>query len=350
MPLKPACPPFALFGMGRRRKLLYQDGALRDALTGETLSAWPVVSQKLEPAEYRVTIETRTGELIRIVEDEEGVWVEAAGDRTPLTRSPVKLPRFEKHPQQAFLRAFHGELLVNVMPFGPVPNLWVYPRPWYRDAAMMLMCFQKTGNLALVEPWIAGLHKVWDRNNGCEREPDNLGQALYMISLVSDRRHPLVEKILKEIDGCRRGRHIVGRTDGAEHPVYQTKWLKYGLRALGLEDDFEAPAVFDSYGAAFWMDFKEQHVDGPRFGPRMAQLGPYLTWAEAHFHGDDPPIEIGELKTPLTWERDTSEAEYWRMSILSSELVESRVCTPHAWHAAEMFLYFLDGPGSNRPV
>ena len=335
-------PAFHLFGMGHRRKMLYQGGVLRDALTAEPLYAWPVAAERIEPSEYRVTVETRDGSRVRVVEDEEGVWIETPGDRAPLTRSPVKLPDFAGHSKAALLRALHAELLVNVMPFGPVPNLWVYPRPWYRDAAMMLMCFEKTGNLGLVEPWVMGLREVFDRNNAGDEEPDNLGQALFMISLVSDRRHPLVETILHAVKGRARNKHLVGRTDGAEHPDYQTKWLKYGLRALGLADDFEAPEVFDSYDALFWMDFKDRHVAGPRFDPDAAQAFPYLAWAEAHFFGDPPPMPVDESCTALTWEGSGSEAEYWRMAILSNELAEGRICTPHTWHAAEMLLYFVD--------
>ena len=33
-----------------------------------------------------------------------------------------------------------------------VPNLWIYPRPWYRDAAMMALCFEETGNVDLLRP------------------------------------------------------------------------------------------------------------------------------------------------------------------------------------------------------
>jgi hypothetical protein len=330
---------FHLFGMGPgRRKLLYQAGGLlRDALNGEVIRRWEAHEEKIVSGEYRVEL----GEA-RIVEDEEGVWIEERGDRVALTRSPVKLPRFDGHPRAALLRALHAELLVNVMPWGPVPNLWVYPRPWYRDAAMMLLCFQRTGNHTLLEPWVNGLDKPWDRNNAGQPEADNLGQALFMVSLVGDRRHPLVETVLKAVPTYQRDRHIVGLTDYAEHPVYQTKWLKYGLRHLGLDDPYEVPSVFDSYDVLFWMDFRDQHVPGPRFETRSAQLYPYLAWAEAHFHSEPPPMPVNESATPLTWEGKGSEADYWRMAIVSREKASERVCLPHTWHAAELFLYFLD--------
>jgi len=229
-----------------------------------------------------------------------------------------------------------------------VPNLWVYPRPWYRDAAMMLLCLQRTGNLQLVEPWVMGLHNVWDRNNAGTPEADNLGQVLFMLALVGAGTHPLIQQVLKAVPAYRKEDHIVGLTDYSEHPVYQTKWLKFGLRALGLDDPYRIPAVFDSYSVLFWMDYRQQHIAGPPFAAELRRLYPYLGWAEAHFHDAPPPDTLDQLTPPLTWEGAGSEAEYWRLTalvdagaILRSQ-VTAKYCTPHTWHTAEMFLYLLE--------
>ena len=37
------------------------------------------------------------------------------------------------------LRVLHQELLFNIIGGKPVPNLFVYPKPWYRDGAMVAM-------------------------------------------------------------------------------------------------------------------------------------------------------------------------------------------------------------------
>jgi hypothetical protein len=340
-----------LFGMGSRRKLLYAPhGRLLDALTLEPVRTWDIVAEKVDASEYCVSLDLRNGSQVRIVEDEESVWIEQGGSREALTSGQkVNLPRFEGHPHAGLLRALHSELLVNVMPFGPVPNLWVYPRPWYRDAAMMLMCFKHTGNLHLAESWVAGLHKVWDRNNEGDPEADNLGQVLYMISLFDNPKHPLVSKVLEAIPAFRCGGHIRGRTDAAEHPVYQTKWLKFGLKSLGMDDSYEIPAVADSYSSLFWMDYRDKHVPRARFTEKQVRLYPYLGWAESHFYNEAPPSPQGVEHLPfLTWEGCGSEAEYWRlrplvkMGVLPEECVNEYTCTPHTWHAAEMFLYYMD--------
>jgi len=65
-------------------------------------------------------------------------------------------------------------VLVNIVPAGPVPNLFVYRKPRCRDAAMVCMVLQRTGNLHLVADWIASLRRPFDLNNARNREPDSL--------------------------------------------------------------------------------------------------------------------------------------------------------------------------------
>ena len=332
--------PFYLFGMCGRRKLLYRSGRLLDAFSGEQLASWDVISESIQPAQYRVWLRTRGHGEAAIVEDEEGVWLEEGGGRSCLTAGRVNLPAFAGHPHEPVLRAAHQEVLINIVAGRPVPNLLAYPRPWYRDAAMMAMCLERTGNLHLIADWVRSLRECFDRNNAGVCEADNLGQVLYLISLVSGRHHPLVTKVLKTVPRFRRGRHVVGLTDSAEHAVYQTKWLKFGLRALGLDDPYEIPAEFDSYSALFWMDYRQAHVPGEPFGQQSKDNYPYLGWAEAHFHGRPPPAPVDPRRYPLTWEAHASQARYERMGIISDEHVRRRIAAPHAWHAAEIFLYY----------
>ncbi len=337
----PECT-FYLFGMGDRPKRLYRRGEFIDALTGEVLRRWEVADERIVPEEHRVELHSREGGRIVIREDQEGLWLEEAGEVTALGRSPVSLPAFKGHPQAQLLRVLHHELLVNITPAGLVPNLFVYRKPWYRDAAMVCMCLEKAGNLHLVERWINELREPYDWNNRVA-EPDNLGQALYLISLVSDASHPLVPEILDAARGIARDRHLAGPTDNAERPVYQTKWLKFGLRRLCLDDRYEIPAVYDAYSALFWWDYREAHVDGPRFSDRESDLYPYLRWAEAHFYEEPPPMKLCGDRYPLTWEAHAGQADYQGMRPVSRQYVDRRICAPHTWHAAEMFLYLLAG-------
>ena len=333
---------FYLFGMGDRRKFLYKQGKLIDALTGEIVREWDMVSEIISPADYRVELKTISGKKTIIKEDEKGVWLEENEHRIGLDESHINLPAFAGSNYAPLLRILHHEILINIVNGKPLPNFLVYLKPWYRDSAMMCMCLATTNNLHLVKDWICGLREPFDRNNGGNCEPDNLGQALYMISLVSDKSHPLVETILRAIPKCRKGNYIAGITDGAERPVYQTKWLKYGLRCLGLDDPYIIPDIYDTYSALFWMDYRKAHVNGQAISVDGKENYPYLGWAEAHFHCWPPPLALSGHKYPLTWEANASFAIYEGISLISQEYVKRRICAPHTWHAAEMFLYLLD--------
>jgi hypothetical protein len=169
-----------------------------------------------------------------------------------------------------------------------------------------------------------------------------------MVSLFDAHHHPIIAKVLRAVSDYRKGRHIVGNTDGSEKPVYQTKWLKVGLKSLCLDDPLRIPSVFDPYSALFWMDYRNEHIPGKRFSRKTLELYPYLNWAEAHFYDEAPPEPLDDIRPPLTREGAGSEAEYWRLKPLANSgaiparQVEKRVATPHTWHAAEMFLYLIE--------
>ena len=335
---------FFLFGMGARTKLLYRDGILFDAKSGRELYRWKVRKEIIVPPDYRVSLETENGAGITLREDSEAVWLEQGGQRTAVggTKAALKLPDFAGKKFPLVLRVLHQELLVNLVEAGPVPNFFVYEKPWYRDGAMVALALKETGNLDLLKPWILGLREVFDKNNKGETEADNLGQALFLVSLVADKNHPLVAKVLAEVPRFEKsdatGKFILGRSDFNDHPVYQTKWLKYGLRALGLPDPYIIPKIADSYGALFWMDYRDQHVSGKDSDDRGPY--PYLGWACDHFHGTKKS-PLSNRDYPLTWEAHASGANYAGLKLISPALVEKRISAPHTWHAAEAFLQLL---------
>jgi hypothetical protein len=330
--------------MGLREKFFYRAGALFRAPGAALVRRWDEAEEVILPADYTVVLRTREGEAVRLSEDERGVWIETAGRREALpgTEAAVRLPRFERHRFPQALRVLHQELLVNVLTNGPVPNLFVYRKPWYRDGAMMALAFREAGNLDVIRAWILGLRQPYDRNNAGETEADNLGQALFLVSLVSNTNHPLVASVLAEVPKFERaqdgGKFILGRSDFAEHPVYQTKWLKFGLRALGLADACTIPRRRDSYSALFWMDYKDAHVPGDADD---RDNYPYLGWACDHFH-QTKRSPISNRDYPLTWEARASQADYEAIRALSPEYTRRRLAAPHTWHAAEVFLYLLE--------
>jgi hypothetical protein len=331
--------PFYLFGMGNRRKFLYKGGTLYDAATGEILRSWTPVHEQIIPHDYVVKWQTRDGRLYSLEEDEEGVSLKVEGTRTFLTQGALRLPDFKDNPHAHVLKVLLHEVLINVVEGKPLDNLLTETRPSYRNAAVICEVLRKTGNLALVRDWILGIDEPFD-SLGPDKEPDNLGEALFMISMVADAGHPLVTRLLEAARGFRKTDYIEGRTEGSEHPVYQTKWLKFGLKSLGLEDPYKIPVTFDPYASVFWLDYRDVPSNGPPFPEKVKDASPHLAWAEAHFHGWDPPMPLPSKAYPLSWELKGMAPQ--GMTMVSEEFVEKKIVTPHARHASEMLLYFLE--------
>jgi hypothetical protein len=336
---------FYLFGMGGRPKLLYKNGELQNALTGMVLKKWPVRGDFILPHEYRVVILDSTGTVTIVREDSTGIWLERNGESelVPGTEQRIHLPDFRGSRFANVMKALHQEILINVIDGKPVPNFFVYPRPWYRDGAMMAMCLKATGNLDLIRAWIISLTDPFDRNNAGEAEADNPGQALYLLSLVTDASHPLIPKLLKALKSfeVHDGKTIFirGRSDFSEHPVYQTKWASMGLEALGLPDPYAVPEARDGYGALFWM--KREGGSNSPLNSGESALYPYLDWASDHFFGTRTG-KISNRDYPLTWEIGASQADYDGMRIVDERYVREKTATPHTWHASEVFLSLLE--------
>ncbi len=328
---------FYLFGMGGRAKYLYRHGDLTEMKSGRVVRRFEVAEESIVPSRYAVAIRRNDGGVSTIYETESALVLANDGKREVLDASPVTLPEFAGHPHSAVLRVLHHELLVNVVGGEQVPNLFVYAKPWYRDGAMMAMCLTRTGDLHTVRDWILSLRESFDRNNNGEREADNPGQVLYLVSLVADAKHPAVAPALAALKTFEKGTYVEGRSDFAAHPVYQTEWAKFGLRALKLFDPYTVPAVPDTYAQLFWWD-----TAGVVPGQKLTESAyyPYLTWAGSHTLGVKRGL-LGDRDYPLTWEAKASQADYSKLAVIDPEYARLKLSAPHTWHAAEAFLMLL---------
>lgn len=353
---------FFLFGMGNRTKYIYRGGRLLNALTGNIEEQWKVKKELIVPSEYLVQLTLDGGSTIQIRETETGVWIiqilsagPAGSETSPKvrrmsgTRSPLHLPRFADSPVGPMLRVLHHEVLINMLTGAdgvgrPVPNFLVYRKPGYSDAALMAMVLRETGNLSLIRNWILALRDPFDRNNPGLPEADNPGQVLFLVSLVSNKTHPVVQMALDSVRQFEQGNYIRGKTDGAEHPVFQTKWIKYGLKSLSLPDPYVIPKQYDSYSSLFWCDYRNEHVAGARFTDELGTNYPYFGWAEDHFYQQKRGL-IGTVDYPLSWEQKAAGAHYPGLTVLDKGLVKQQLAFPHARQAAEMFLLLSNPNG-----
>jgi hypothetical protein len=332
---------FFFFGMGDRLKMVYKDGTLYNAKTGKALRRWKIKTAIIVPSEYLVHLELENGKGVDIQEDTQGVYIYENNMQVIMAESRLSLPSFEGKKYASVLRVLHHEILMNIDEGMPLPNFLVYQKTNYRTAAMMTMVLKQTNNLNLISNWVANLKEPYDRSIEGSPEIDNLGEALYIISTVSDSKHPLIDKILEEADGYKNSDYIEGKTEDSFHPVYQTKWIKFGLKALGISDNYKIPLIYDNYSPVFWLDFKTQNVGGRQFDEVTSSNSPYLTWAEDHTFNQNRAI-VSLVDYPLSWESENKSANYLGMNIINQNYSQLRICATHGWHAAEMFLLLME--------
>lgn len=340
---------FYIFGMGAREKFIYKEGGtLTKFSTNEVVCRFDVVREKFLFDRYMVVIWTKDEKIYLIKEDSYGAYIYdiTNGDEVliqELCRGEyINLPDFEEyeHPEQ--LRILHQEILVSFNGILPVPNIYTYRKPWYRDGAMMALVLEKTKNLHLIRPWALSVTEMYDKNNKGSCEPDNLGQLAFVLSYFVDKNYPLIGEIYKEGQRIAENGALTGLTDYGHHEIYSTLWLKLAFERLGIDADYiNIPKEYDRYARMFWMDKSGIETETP-FDNKYDEWYPYLTWATYHFNGDEIPRELLEIKYPMSWEIKASEAEYDLIMPLSEEYAKNKCSAPHSWHAAEMFMYLIE--------
>lgn len=329
---------FFLFGMGYRDKFIYQAGKLLKVDDGACAYEWDVVSEEFLFADYTVKLKLASGEEVVLSENEEGFYI---NDKC-ITSSHISLPSFSEYKYAKHLRILLQEVLFNIKDGKPLPNIFVYDKPWYRDGAMVGMVLKHSNNLHLIKDWVLSITELYDRNNKGNCEPDNLGQLLYIISLVADKSHPIVQKIIDEAKRIMSGGLLTGTTDYSHHEIYSTLWLDYALKQLGLDNSFiSIPQEFDNYARMFWMD-KAKVERATVYENRYNEKYPYLWWAVKHFENEPIDEKYLEITYPMSWEICASEANYEGSRIISDSYVDNRVGAPHTWHASEMYLYLIE--------
>lgn len=195
---------------------------------------------------------------------------------------------------------------------------------------------------------------------------------MYLLSLTVGAHHPLLPIVLDEVTRwISQDGYLDGITDSAHHPIYQTQWLKLGLRSLALPwtpgllyetlrsqgislsnllcdkiqrlrlESYPVGVLEDTYAALCWWEREGIPIVKP--GGYFSNIidYPYLGWAEAHFHHLRPPKVLSSSTYPLTWETNASQADYSKMTVIFPEFVHQKIAMPHTWHAAEMFLYLI---------
>ena len=330
---------FYFFGLGNRKKYVYSNGVIRELENEKIYKRFDVEWDLIIPNAYTVLIKTKEGNYYKIVEDKSSVKIIEDNKELvlPDTKVDIELYNFDDYKYSEILKVLYQEILFNIKDGIIYPNILVYDNVWYRDAAYGAMVLDKTGNIDLIKDWILSINSIYDKSNG-EEENDNLGELLYMISLVDDKDNKLVKKILSKLEQIRiedeNGIYISNNTDGSKKPSYQTEWLKFGLNKLNIENEYNY-LLTDRYTNLLW--FTEHSLKDLK-NEKYSMKYPYLGYAQRHMMGDNSNIYLSNQLYPLSWEKEASKANYLKMTILGNYYVKNKVSPTHIWSAAELFL------------
>ena len=338
---------FYIFGMGMRNKyILYKDEltskySLLDYENKEKLYK-NLNIEEIDPINYQAKGNLEDGTSFRIHETEKSILIEI-GQTDIILEDDIKIniPDF-KGQNKELLKILFNEVMVNITKDGPKPNFITYSAPFYRDAAIVAMVCQKTDNLDQILPWISTITEPYDMQRVTVAEPDNLGQVLYLQSLLKSPNTKLINEIIEEAYRLRREPGILsGLTDGAELPLYQTAWLKFGLESLGKDSsDWSLPDnIQDPYIDTMWfydcIELEEYKANHEFYYNSAWQ---YLNYARAHFYNFDlTEIDKNNNEYPLSYEVGAYSNE---LEELLPQIAALKLSTPHSWGAAEMFLYY----------
>ena len=339
--------PYYIFGMGTRNKYLFTQENGRNTYQlieseKKKVIASHISLEKMDYENYTILARNENNETIKIFENEKGIYIQTGDKLVCLDESSsIHIPDFAGYAHEKQLKKLFNEIMVNISanPIeGVKPNVFAYSGAWYRDGAMAAMALKRTNNLKQVQPFINSIEKLYDEENG-EKEADNLGELLYILSLSEKKNDLLINKVINEAKRItNKDGYIEGRTDGGDHPAYATGWLIYGLNSLGRDtSSWKMPDIEDSYRPLLWFMEKENNTKVNQYNiPYDYQ---YLYYAKLHYYG----MKVDNHNVyPMSFESDGLMAQFDEMKKINDNYQENRMVVPHVWSAAEMFLYYLD--------
>ncbi len=335
---------YYFFGLGNRKKYLYKDYQIIDLDTKEIIYALNGKNDLIIPNLYTVLLETWEGNYIKIYEDNNGLHYNVDGEDTILegTDKYIELYDFKEYKYQNTLKVLYSEILFNIKDSAIYPNIFVYKNPWYRDAAIASMVLEKTGNIDLISDWVKNITSIYDGQNRGDKEPDNLGELLYLLSTQDSVNKDLVKQIEEEASNLakknKKGNYIIGNTDGNQKPLYQNLWYKLGAERLNLKFDFDLDNLDDEYYKLSWWS---NYTSKKKVNNYLSVDFPYLTIAGYH-KTKTGKIPLNENIYPLSWERNASCADYGKVLFLDEYYAENRISPTHVWSASELLLLLLE--------
>lgn len=327
---------FLLYGMGNRDKYIYQNGVLRDIATEKVYRRFDVLEQLIIPNLYTVLIKTKDNKFYKIVEDEKAVHIISDNDDdiVPNTEEDISLPRFDDYKYSELLNVLYQEILINIKDGIIYPNVFTYDKPQYKDAAVAAMVLKKTDNIDIIKDWILSIDDIYDTK---DKDVTNLGELLYLLSLVTDKDNDMVKKIIKEADTIKvedkLGKYLTN-SKAIDYPDYQTLWLKFGLSQFNLDLAYDYKKT-DNHTNAFW--YTDENVSKLRVIV-FNDNDPSLAYEQRHLLGDKASMTLSNQLYPLSWKKADTRADYAKLTFLGTYFIKNKIEPTNVLSAAELFL------------
>lgn len=315
-----------------------------DINTKEVLYEFEEEERLIIPNIYTVLVKTTSNDYIKIYEDESGVHYSINKKSNIVEETDLKLElyNFDNQTYQQLKKELYGEILFNIKDSTIYPNIIVYEKPWYRDAAITSMVLKQTNNTNLITEWIDNITELYDNNNGYE-EPDNLGELLYLISTQENKNEELIDRIEEEAQRLAEdnpnGYYLYGKTDFTDQHLYQNLWYKLGIEKVGRKNYFDLDSIpEDDYSkGAWWSTYKTSVFNNLNSNYEY----PYLSYAIRHKQKQGNIIINSQLY-PLSWEKNASHAKYENYQGISNTMYDTNTSVLHTWSAAELLLFIMD--------
>lgn len=322
---------YYFFGLGNRRKIIFKNNKLIALDTNKVLYKFVVKERLIVPNEYAVLIQTVDNEFIKIYEDEAGVHYQKDNKDTIIegTNNKLNLFSFENQKYQNIKKELYSEILFNIKDSKIYPNIMVYNKPKYTDAAIVSMVLKETNNTDLIKNWVLNIKNI---DNVTE-----LGQLLYILSTQEDVNENIINEIIDKANSLAEANEKGHYLDG-KNALYKNLWYKLGLEAVGKNFTFDINDLEeDNYSStAWWSDYSVKNI---KLIENYAH--PYLNIGQYHKSGQGP-LTVNYNYYPLSWEYRGDKANYSKMAILHKNYKTNKVALTHSRAASEFLLFLLD--------
>ena len=114
------------------------------------------------------------------------------------------------------------------------------------------------------------------------------------------------------------------------------------MKSLGFKNSFGNYDTEDSYDGLTWWYGKSSTA---YFENNLSEDYPYLSIAQYHKTGRGK-IYLNKNLYPISYEKKGSEANYKKMKVIDSYLVNNEISPLHTWTASELLLFLLDETGN----